>query len=38
MKNAAFGYVTPVAIVRIDVSEELSAYFIRVTIIFELGT
>jgi hypothetical protein len=27
-----------VALVRIDVSEELSAYFIRVTIIGELGT
>jgi hypothetical protein len=38
MKNGVFWDVTPLALVRIDVSEELSAFFIRVTRIGELGT
>jgi hypothetical protein len=38
MKNDVFWDVTPCAPVRTDVSEELSASFIRVTRIGELGT
>jgi hypothetical protein len=38
MKNGVFWDVTPVALVRTDVSEELSASFIRVTRIGELET
>jgi hypothetical protein len=38
MKNGVFWDVTPVALVRTDVSEELSAFFIRVTRIVELRT
>jgi hypothetical protein len=38
MKNVVFWDVTLVALVRTDVSEELSASFIRVTRIVELGT
>jgi hypothetical protein len=38
MKNGVFWDVTPFALVRTDVSEELSASFIRVTRIGELGT
>jgi hypothetical protein len=38
MKNGIFWDVTPAAFVRTDVSEELSASIIRVTIIGELGT
>jgi hypothetical protein len=39
MKNGVFWDVTPrVALVRTDVSEELSASIIRVTRISELGT
>jgi hypothetical protein len=38
MKNGVFWDVTRVALVRTDVSEELSASFIRVTRIGELGT
>jgi hypothetical protein len=38
MKNAVFGMLRRVALVRTDVSEELSASFIRVTRIDELGT
>jgi hypothetical protein len=38
MKNAVFWDVTPCALVRTDVSEELSVSFIRVTKIGELGT
>jgi hypothetical protein len=38
MKNGVFWDVTPVALVRTDVSEELSVSFIRVTRIGELGT
>jgi hypothetical protein len=38
MKNGVFWDVTPVVIVRADVSDELSASFIRVTRIGELGT
>jgi hypothetical protein len=37
MKNGVFCDVTPRAVVRTDVSEELSASFIRVTRIGELG-
>jgi hypothetical protein len=37
MKNGVF-WDRSVALVRTDVSEELSAYFIRVTRIGELGT
>jgi hypothetical protein len=37
-KNGVFLHVTPVALIRTDVSEELSASFIRVTRIGELGT
>jgi hypothetical protein len=35
---ASFGMLRCVAVVRTDVSEELSAFFIRVTRIGELGT
>jgi hypothetical protein len=35
---ASFGMLSPVALVRTDVSEELCASFIRVTRIGELGT
>jgi hypothetical protein len=35
---ASYGMLRRVALVRTDVSEELSASFIRVTIIGELGT
>jgi hypothetical protein len=38
MKNGVFWDVRPVALVRTDVSEELSASFIRVTRIGELQT
>jgi hypothetical protein len=38
MKNGVFWDVRPVALVRTDVSEELSASFIRVTRIGGLGT
>jgi hypothetical protein len=38
MKNDVFWDVRSVALVRTDVSEELSASFIRVTRIGELGT
>jgi hypothetical protein len=38
MKNAIFWDITPRALVRTDVSEELSAFIIRVTRIIELGT
>jgi hypothetical protein len=38
MKNGVFWDVKCVALVRIEVSEELSASFIRVTRIDELGT
>jgi hypothetical protein len=38
MKNAILWDVTPVALVRTDVSEELSVSIIRVTRIGELGT
>jgi hypothetical protein len=38
MKNGVFWDVTPVTLVRIDVLEELSASFIRVTRIGELET
>jgi hypothetical protein len=38
MKNSIFWDVTRVALVRTDVSEELSASFIMVTTIGELGT
>jgi hypothetical protein len=38
MKNAVFWYVRSVALVRTEVSEELSASIIRVTRIGELGT
>jgi hypothetical protein len=38
MKNGVFWDVTPLALVRTDVSEEPSASFIRVTRIGELGT
>jgi hypothetical protein len=38
MKNGVFWNVTPVALVRTDVSEELSASIIRVTRIDEIGT
>jgi hypothetical protein len=38
MKNGVFWDVTPCGSVRTDVSEELSASFIRVTEIGELGT
>jgi hypothetical protein len=38
MKNGVFWDVTPCGSVRTDVSEELSASFIRVTRISELGT
>jgi hypothetical protein len=38
MKNGVFWDVTPCGFVRSDVSEELSASFIRVTRIGELGT
>jgi hypothetical protein len=38
MKNAVFWDVTPVTLVRTDVSEEPSASFIRITRIGELGT
>jgi hypothetical protein len=38
MKNAVFWDVTPRALVRTNVSEELSASIIRVTRIGELGT
>jgi hypothetical protein len=37
MKNGVFWMLRPVALVRNDVSEELSASFIRVTRIGELG-
>jgi hypothetical protein len=37
-KMASSGMLGGVALVRADVSEELSAFFIRVTIIDELGT
>jgi hypothetical protein len=38
MKNASSGMLRRVALVRTDVSEELSASFIRLTRIGELGT
>jgi hypothetical protein len=38
MKNGVFGMLRRVALVRTDVSEELSVSFIRVKIICELGT
>jgi hypothetical protein len=38
MKNGVFWDVTPCGSLRTDVSEELSASFIRVTRIGELGT
>jgi hypothetical protein len=38
IKNCVFWDVMPMALVRTDVSEELSASFIRVTRIGELGT
>jgi hypothetical protein len=38
MKNGVFWDVTSVALVRIDVLEELSAPFIRMARIGELGT
>jgi hypothetical protein len=38
MKNAVFGMLCHVALVRIDVLEEPSASIIRVTRIGELGT
>jgi hypothetical protein len=38
LKNAVFGMLRSVTLVRTDVSEELSASFIRVTRIGELGT
>jgi hypothetical protein len=38
MKNGVFWDVTPLALVRTDVSEELNASFIKVTRIGELGT
>jgi hypothetical protein len=38
MKNGVFWDVTPLALVRTEVSEELTASIIRVTIIGELGT
>jgi hypothetical protein len=38
MKNAVFWDVTPLALVRTDVSEERIASIIRVTRIGELGT
>jgi hypothetical protein len=38
MKNAVFQDVTPMALVRTGVSEERSAYIIRVTRIDEIGT
>jgi hypothetical protein len=38
MKNAVFGILCRVALVRSDVSDELSASIIRVTRIGELGT
>jgi hypothetical protein len=38
MKNAVFWDVTPCALVRIDVLEELSASIIKLTRIVELGT
>jgi hypothetical protein len=38
MKSGVFWDVTRVALLRTDVSEELSASFIRVTRIVELGT
>jgi hypothetical protein len=38
MKNGVFGMLHPVALVRTDVSKELSTSFIRVTRIGELGT
>jgi hypothetical protein len=38
LKNDVFWDVRPVALVRTDVLEELSASFIRVTRIDELGT
>jgi hypothetical protein len=37
-KNAVFWYVHHVALVRTDVSEELSASIIRMTRLGELGT
>jgi hypothetical protein len=38
MKNGVFGMLPRVALVRTDVSEELSASIIRVTRLGELGT
>jgi hypothetical protein len=38
LNNAVFWDVTPVALVRTDISEEPSASIIRVKIISELGT
>jgi hypothetical protein len=38
MKNAVFSKLRRVALVRTDVSQELSASIIRVTIIGEVGT
>jgi demethoxyubiquinone hydroxylase (CLK1/Coq7/Cat5 family) len=38
MKNAVFWDVTPLAVVKTDVSQERSASIIRVTRIGELGT
>jgi hypothetical protein len=38
VNNGVFWDITPVALVRIDISEERSASFIRMTRIDELGT
>jgi hypothetical protein len=38
MKNGVFWDVAPVALLKTDISEELSSSFIMVTIIGELGT
>jgi hypothetical protein len=38
MKNGIFGMLRSVALVRTDISEELSASFIKVTTVGELGT
>jgi hypothetical protein len=38
MKNGVFGTLRPVSLIIIDISEEVSASFIRVTRNGELGT